>query len=182
MRKAAHLFFSLQRRQAYLRAILCLCLTFPTALYAQSSTPEIVPPQLRGRLIDRRSGEPLSSMSVAVGALHLQTQSDWDGRFVMPLSKAKAGDTLSLTVSRPQMEPSKVCIHLATGTRDTQVTIALDLGDVATVMRPPNHCGCVLPDQLPIDLSQLIIQAPKTTYLHAPNLAPNSTGWQIDSE
>jgi hypothetical protein len=151
-----------------LLTFLCLCLTFPTALRAQSSTPEIVPPQLRGRLIDRRSGEPLSFVSVAVGALQVQAQSDLDGRFVMLLSKAKAGDTLILTLSQPQMEPSKVRIHLATGTRDTQVTIALDLGDVATVMRPPNHCGCVLPDQLPIDLSQLIIQSPKVHYLHPP--------------
>jgi hypothetical protein len=168
--------------QAYLLAFLCLCLTFPTALHAQTPTPEIVPPQLRGRLIDRRSGEPLSFVSIAVGALDLQAQSDLDGRFAMVMPHAMAGDTLTLTVSRPQMEPSKVRIHLATGTRDTQVTIALDLGDVATVMRPPNHCGCVLPDQLPIDLSQLIIQSPKVNYLSAPNVAPNSTGWHSDSE
>jgi hypothetical protein len=172
--------FDLKQRWSQ-RVLAGFLLAFPFILQAQTPASASTPSQqLRGRLINSRTGEPLDAVILSSRAVQVLLEADQDGQFVMNLPSAEHIDTLGLTLSRVGMEPRRVLIFLERDTTLTQVTIALDLGDVVTVIRPPNQCGCSLPDLLPIDLTQLAIQAPKVKYVRNPEISPTGSGWHIE--
>ncbi len=112
--------------------------------------------------------------------MHVLVQSDAEGRFVMDLPIGQHHDTLGLELTRSDMEPRRALVNLETAVAVTEVTIALDFWYVFTIVKEPNHCGCTFPDILPLDLTPLLLQAPKVKYVRNPEISPTVSGWHIE--